>query len=157
MDELLFYGGGDLHATFEEHRRRARSAVGSMTPSQMNAASDDEVVASVVEQFRIEPLQVHDDRAESDHQESQVNVSHDPRRFRRDDGRPLIVKGNQITVRIPFSGDPDLFKLQPSSYTLNPHVDESRSKGSIPASCSSHWPCPLIRGPRSSTGGYRAN
>jgi hypothetical protein len=50
-----------------------------------------------------------------------VDVSWDHfRRVIRDPSRPAYVPGHRTLVHIPFSGEKDVFKLRPSSYTLNP-------------------------------------
>jgi hypothetical protein len=51
----------------------------------------------------------------------QVDVSHE--HFTRaisDPSTPTYIDGYRVTVRIPFTGDPEIFELQPSAYTLNP-------------------------------------
>ena len=130
MDDLLFYGA-DMHATLENQRREARTAVESLTPAQMNAATDDELVANVVSRFRIDPLIIHADRVEADHSESQMDVSRHFDRAVFDRGRPCMIKANQITLRIPFTGDPDLFKVQPTSFTLNPPRGRVQANGGL--------------------------
>jgi hypothetical protein len=131
MDDHLFLGG-DMHSVTESQRQKARAAVDAITPAQMNAATDDELVTNVVSRFRIEPLVIHTDRAEAKHQESQTDVSQHLDRAVFDRGRPCMVKANQITVRIPFTGEPDLFKVRPTSFTLNPprgRVQKSGEQG----------------------------
>ena len=133
MDDLLFHGG-DMHSFTESQRQRARAAVEQMTPAQMNAATDEELVANVVCRFRIEPLLVHSDQAETEHRESQTDVSSHFDRAVLDRGQPCMVKANQITVRIPFTGEPDLFRVQPTSFTLNPprgRVEKSGDLGGV--------------------------
>ena len=50
-------------------------------------------------------------------EEAQVDVSHDPRRFIRDRDEPFFVSGIQATYFVPYAGDGDLFKCQPSTFT----------------------------------------
>jgi hypothetical protein len=51
----------------------------------------------------------------------QVDVSWDHfSRFIPDPSRPTYVPGHRTTVHIPFSGEKHVFRLRPSSYTLNP-------------------------------------
>lgn len=51
----------------------------------------------------------------------QVDVSWDHRRrFIRDPSRPAYVPGHRTIVHIPFSGEKHVFRLRPSSFTLNP-------------------------------------
>jgi hypothetical protein len=119
MDDHLFFCG-DMHSVLEAQRQKAKVAVEALTPAHVNAATDDEIVDNIVSRFRIEPLVIYADRAEAEHQESETDVSQHFNRAVFDRSRPCMVKANQITVRIPFTGEPDLFKVRPSSFTLNP-------------------------------------
>lgn len=128
MNDLLF-SKGEMYATLENQKRAARKFVDSLTPAQMNAATDDELVNHVVEGFRIVPLVIHGDRAEAEHKEAEVDVSRDFRYGVFDEYEPCLAKGNQITVRIPFTGDPDLFKVHPSTFTPNRPCGRVRKLG----------------------------
>jgi hypothetical protein len=130
MDDLLFYGA-DMHATLENQRGKARAAVEALTPAQMNAAADEEIIASVVSRLRIEPLAIYADMVEADHVEAQLDVSQHRDRAVSDRSRPCMIKANQITLRIPFTGDPDLFKVQPSTYTQNPPRGRVKATGEL--------------------------
>jgi len=55
-----------------------------------------------------------------DQQEKDIDVSKDYMRSIRDRSKPFYLKGTSISYFIPFSGDTDLFRYQPSSFTLNP-------------------------------------
>ena len=50
-------------------------------------------------------------------EEAQVDVSHDPGRFIRDRDEPFYVPGIRATYFVPYAGDGDLFKCQPSTFT----------------------------------------
>jgi hypothetical protein len=59
--------------------------------------------------------------------EVDVDVSRDPMRMIFDRSQPFYVKGTEITIAIPFAGDPKVFQIQPTSYTLNPpfgHIED---------------------------------
>jgi hypothetical protein len=60
----------------------------------------------------------------ADQSETEIDVSHEPGRdiLRR----PLNIKGTAIEVTVPFDGDGEVFKIQPTSYTLNPPHGEVR-------------------------------
>jgi len=52
--------------------------------------------------------------------EIDVDVSGDPMRMILDRSQPFYIKGTEITVAIPFKGDPKVFQIQPTTYDLNP-------------------------------------
>lgn len=55
-----------------------------------------------------------------DEKEKKIDVSGDPYRVIWDNSRPFYVNGSEVEVEIPFEGDPEVFKIQPTSYDLNP-------------------------------------
>lgn len=128
MSDPLF-SEGDMFATLESQKRVARTFVDSLTPAQVTAATDEELVNHVVDRFRIEPLVIHGDRAEAEHKEVDIDVSRDSRYGVFDEDEPCLAKGNQITVRIPFTGEPDLFKVHPSMITPNRPCGRVRQLG----------------------------
>jgi hypothetical protein len=52
--------------------------------------------------------------------EASIDVSQDLFRIVFDRSGPFYVKGNGVSFFVPFEGDKELFKCQPSTYTMNP-------------------------------------
>ncbi|MGE0756803.1 MAG: hypothetical protein AB7O38_07275 [Pirellulaceae bacterium] len=128
MDDLLFHKA-PLHAVLDAHLQKMKSYVGDLAPERVNAATDDELVAHIVAEYRIEPLNLHTDRAEAEHAETQVDVRHHFNRAVFDRSRPCLIKGNEITVHVPFTGDPQLPLLAPSTFNMNPPRGSIRKRG----------------------------
>lgn len=61
-----------------------------------------------------------------DQRETKIDVRHDPRRWIDDRSRPVYVPGTEVEVEIPFTGDAEVFRVQPTSYTLSPPYAEVR-------------------------------
>jgi hypothetical protein len=59
-----------------------------------------------------------------DQVEAQIDVSGDPDRYNRDRSRPFHIKGTANKFFVPFSGEADLFKCQPSTFTSAPPIGE---------------------------------
>ncbi len=128
MDDLLFQKT-PLHAVLEAHIEKMKAYVGDLSPERINAASDDEIVAHVVSGYRIEPLHVDTDRTEAEHAETQVDVSRHFNRAVFDRSQPCLVKGNEITLHVPFTGDPELPLCTPSTFNMNPPRGTIRKRG----------------------------
>lgn len=134
MDDLLFYSENriDLSAVLRAQTEKMKADIGDTPAARMNGATDDELVEHSVSKYQIEPVTIHDDRAEADHQETKVDVSHDRfSRFIPDDSGPVMVKGDQITIRVPFTGEPDLFKFTPSTRNYNPPRGRVHKSGEL--------------------------
>jgi hypothetical protein len=65
----------------------------------------------------------------ADQSETEIDVSHEAGRdiLRR----PLNIKGTAIEVTVPFDGDGEVFKIQPTSHTLNPPRGEVRDEALV--------------------------
>ena len=50
----------------------------------------------------------------------QVDVRRDPHRMIFDRSRPFYLQGTEISVFIPFRGDPGVFDIKPTAFDLNP-------------------------------------
>ena len=55
-----------------------------------------------------------------DQHEVQVDVSQDRNRMISDRSRPFTMVGTAVDVVIPFSGDPGVFQIKPTTYTSMP-------------------------------------
>ena len=85
----------------------------------MLKASPAELERHYVSQVTVTPLALDAKNHYIDSQKgTQLDVSHDFRRggFGRE---PLVVKGTSIDIAIPFTGNPALWRIQPSSYSLS--------------------------------------
>lgn len=120
MADLLFYNHGDLYDVLRVQTEKMKSAISDTSAERINGATDDELVSHFVSKYWIEPLTIHSDRAEAEHRETKVDVSHDTFRFIPNGRGPFMVKGDEVTVHVPFSGEPELFKFTPSTRNYNP-------------------------------------
>jgi len=121
MNDLLFHGSYDLSDALRAQIEQMKREITDTSPACMNGASDEELIAHYVSSYSIETLTIYYDRAQAEHRETKVDVSHD--RFRRlipDGSGPVMVKGDEITICVPFTGDSKLFKFTPSTRCLNP-------------------------------------
>lgn len=122
VDELLFNSG---------YLRDALAQQGNRMLEEVKRAPEDHVLhvdvdawsSALAERYRVEPPELAPERDwyQDELKPIQVDVSHD--HFMRaiiDPTTPTYIDGYRVVVRIPFTGDPGIFKLQPSTYTLNP-------------------------------------
>jgi hypothetical protein len=125
---LLFYGN-DLSAVLRANLEGSKNDVDQIPETQFIHSSDGDIVEHVYSRREVIPLEIHEDQKEMETQETQVDVRHDFNRAIFDKSRPFMIAGMRITVIVPFSGDANLWRCQPSTFTLNPprgHVRASR-------------------------------
>lgn len=116
-DDHLF-ATGDLAEALRAQTQRVAEVVNQIPQDKFLASTDQQLVENVVSNLEVEPLVLHEDHAEMDQQEAELDVSGDPNRdwgFRGRSG-PLMVPATRVTITIPFTGDKTLWELRPSSW-----------------------------------------
>jgi hypothetical protein len=122
--ENTLFWDRDLSATLDHHAKTAKDKVDAINQDQFLATPIDDVVAHIVNDLYVRPLELHEDRAEMDQQEVRVDVSHNRNRNPFGDSGPIMVPGIKVTISIPYTGDPSLWKLKPNQWRSTiPHGD----------------------------------
>jgi len=104
-----------------EHRQQTiKSEVKNLNASALDAMAEDQLIHELATRYKFEIPVIDDDKTYMSHREVDVDVSRDPMRLILDRNRPFYIKGTEITIKVPFRGDPNLFQVRPSSFTLNP-------------------------------------
>ena len=111
MTDLLF-DGGYLGDYLQAQRQRMLDEINSLDENRILNTLEEDLCNYFVEKYKVEALQIDESQIQTDYDDTQINV--------RDYGRIVSVTGTRITFYIPFSGNPDLFKLQPSRSNSNP-------------------------------------
>ena len=125
----LLFSELDLRAVLEDVNKRAAEEVDKIPEAQFRQSSDDEVVAHVKSKYEVTPLELHENRMTMETRETEVDVRYDRMRAVFDRDRPCMIPAVGVTIEIPFTGDPALWKCQPSTYSLNPPRAHVRSQG----------------------------
>jgi hypothetical protein len=118
-DELLFYGRGDMFSVVQSRHTQIKPSIEKIPKEKLLNASEEDLVAALTEDLRLDVPVISEDHFVESH-ESKVDVSRDPRRLILDASQPFYVPGTMVVVSIPFTGDPAFFRIQPSTFSLNP-------------------------------------
>ena len=119
MVEFLF-SEYNMRATIENQGHALTNEVASMGENEVLNTSQEDMVEYLVKKWKINPLVVDESGIQMDHGDAQIDVSGDFRRPMLDRSRPAYITGTRVTFYVPFTGDSDLFKCQPSTFSLNP-------------------------------------
>ncbi len=113
----------EIFAVIEHQKQELKKAFRNVTNAELDA---DQVAlaARLIEQFSINVPVLDEDKKYAITKETRVDVSGDPRRFITNRSAPFYVAGTEVRVVIPFQGDPGLFEVQPTMFTLNPPFGE---------------------------------
>ena len=118
MSEMLFYKY-DLQATIENQGRAIVADINSMKETEVLNTSQEEMVKYLIEKHRINPLAIDETGIQMNYGDAQIDVRGDFRRAIFDMDRPVYVTGTRFTFYVPFTGDSDLFRCKPSTYSLS--------------------------------------
>jgi hypothetical protein len=121
------FSDGDTFGTFRALLANLTQEIRALENGYVLRTSATELEQHFVEKVLIEPLKLHvDDYHIEDQRSVQVDARRDPNRFFMSrDGRPYHIPGTQLTIAIPFEGDPMLWKIRASTYSVSgyPEID----------------------------------
>lgn len=104
--------------------------IGSLASERMLGSSIDDLCDYFESKYRLDVPCLSREHAVADQRECEIDVSHDRNRYWSTPG-PHYVKGTEISVSIPFSGEPELFRVRPTQYTLSPPCGTIRGNNLI--------------------------
>jgi hypothetical protein len=116
----------DWFSVEENQKRSIISEIDGLQGNRLLNTSVDDLSGYFEQKYRIDVPVLEEDRIVADQKETQLDVSRDPNRFIRDRTRPSLVTGTLIEIAVPFTGDADTFKIQPTTYTSAPPRGEVR-------------------------------
>ena len=121
MDPQPLFGKHDIFRVIQDHRQQAQEAVQQIPSDTLLGASHDDIVAAIVDRFRLDVPVIQDAAIYiADTCEVRLDVRNDPRRMVSDRGKPCYVAAHRNIIAIPFEGDPQFFDIQPQTWSLNP-------------------------------------
>jgi len=109
-EENVLFSSEDLLDILHAHSRETGDKVNAIPRDQLLATPIENLVDHIFSQMYVEPLTIYEDRMEMDRHEIKLEVNGWP-----GEG-PCLVPGIKLIISLPFSGDPNLWRLRP-----NPH------------------------------------
>lgn len=96
------------------------SEIDSIEPNRLLNTSIDDLCDYLESKNRITSRELREADITVDQVETQIDVSQDRNRFIPNRTRPFHITGTAVTFFVPFDGEADLFKCQPSAFTTAP-------------------------------------
>jgi uncharacterized coiled-coil protein SlyX len=125
-DEALFWEY-DWFAVVEAQKAAIRRDAENMSKADFARQPLDELQADLCEKYSLEVPALDLDNITIKQRETDIDVSHDRMRY-FSTGGPHYIKGTAIDVRVPFVGDPGMFKIKPTTWTTS--LPRGRIEGS---------------------------
>ena len=113
----------DIFNVIEHRKQELKKAFQSVTNSELDS-DPIALAANLIEQFSTCVPVLDEEKKYALTKETQVDVSHDPRRFISNRSRPFYIAGTEVKIVVPFQGDAEMFGVQPTTFNLNPPFGE---------------------------------
>ena len=126
---------GDVHRTFRRIAQKTIREIDGLESDYVLKASLAELEEHYASKVRITPLSLSTQQYYIDTQEgTQIDVSHDIRYGGLGDER-ITVKGTVLHIAVPFTGDPDLWRIRPSTFSISGYPELEIREGIVVFSC----------------------
>lgn len=115
----LLFSKYDLSSSLDGQIKKVREHVNKLAEDYILNASEEDLVAYLKQEHSVAaPILGEPFIASSE--EVDIDVTDDPMRGGSPFGGRIIVKGLEVQVRVPYTGQRELFWFRPSHFTLNP-------------------------------------
>jgi hypothetical protein len=98
-------------------KQKLKDKIQSLKADYLLNASEQDLVAWLVEEFTLSVPTIDESKIEMDYREKQIDVSGDPNRMFFNHRGPFYVAGTEFTFILPFTGDSAFFEVQPQKFT----------------------------------------
>jgi hypothetical protein len=105
---VLFYGS-DEGSYFETVRESIKDEIEALPENQFLSSTEDEIIGYICSKYEIIPLEIYEDKMYAQHKNTKVAY--------RDYERHKEYDGLKFSVRLPFTGDQQLWYVTPSTWT----------------------------------------
>jgi hypothetical protein len=113
------FAEGDLQASLQQELSKAAAVVDAVSAEVLLDHTDEEVVAELLQAREVLALDIAWERAWSPGpRETKLDVQHDWQYGGAGEGRPILIAADEVTVHVPFTGDPMLLRLRPGSWSI---------------------------------------
>jgi hypothetical protein len=113
MAQDHLFGGALLSEVLRAHQAKMEQRAADLTPEEALASSPAELAAELVSGFVVEPLSLDPAEKFAEQDETKIDLGIGW------SGRQLYRAGTVIRYFVPFSGEADLFKYRPSTFTTS--------------------------------------
>jgi hypothetical protein len=130
-DRNYLFNNADWHSVDQHQRKEIAKEVYSINGDKLLNSSVDDLCDYFEKKYRIEVPVLRPENIIADQRETKIDISGDPRRHFSNPVQPFYVNGTTVEISVPFEGDSEAFKVQPTSFTINPPRAEIKNNNLI--------------------------
>lgn len=122
MSQRLLFSGASVFDVIENQKRRLRDELQRLRVSDLGEA---DLPLRLAAEYAMNVPVLEEDRKYAKKKDTQVDVSRDPtRRYFVTHSGPHLLPGTELSIFVPFKGDPGVFNVRPSSFDMNPPIGD---------------------------------
>jgi hypothetical protein len=115
--------------SFQEHQNKSLTdEIAQFDGNRLLNTSIDDLCDYFEKKYHMDVPIIQENQIVVDQKEVQIDVSRDPMRFIPDPSRPFYVSGMEIEITVPFEGEAEAFRIQPTTSTFSPPIAEIRGR-----------------------------
>jgi hypothetical protein len=119
MSERYLFNDADWFSVENHQHKLIRDEILSFDAQRILTSSLEDLCDYFAQKYALQVPQLQREHVVADQREREIDVSSDSRRYWRSPG-PHYVRGTEVSLTIPFSGDPEFFKIRPGTFSINP-------------------------------------
>jgi len=125
-DREYLFSNASWHDVERHQLQGMQKAIAGLDGNRLLNTSVEDLVLYFENKFQIEIPTLLTEEIVVDQRETQIDVNRDHNRGIYDRSHPFHIAGTEIEVEIPFTGEAEAFKFQPTTYTMSPPRAEVR-------------------------------
>lgn len=129
-DRQYLFNDADWFSVERNQLQKMAEEIAAVNGDRLLNTAVDDLARYFESKFNVEVPALITEEIVVDQRETKIDVRHDTS-WIDDRSRPVYVPGTEVEVEIPFTGDAEVFRVQPTSYTLNPPRAEIRSNALV--------------------------
>lgn len=130
-DRQYLFSDADWFSVEQNQLKKMQEEIAAVNGDRLLNTAVDDLARYFESKFKIEVPALVTEEIVVDQREAKIDVRHDPRRWIDDRSRPVYVPGTEVEVEIPFTGDSEVFRVRPTSYTMSPPRAEVQSNALV--------------------------
>ena len=125
-DRNYLFNNVDWFSVDQHQRRELAKEIDSINGDRLLNSSVEDLCDYFEKKYKIEVPVLRPDNIVADQRETRIDVSGDS-----NSGQPFYVNGTAVEIAVPFEGDSEAFKIQPTTYTTNPPRAEIKNNNLV--------------------------
>ena len=118
-NEYRLFSEDDWPTVAARQRSRIEEEISTLNGDRLLNTSIDDLTKYFIEKYTFTVPVLQREQIVVEQREAQVDVSKLRDRYAPDRARPFMVTGTIIEVAVPFDGEPEYFKIQPTTISFN--------------------------------------